>query len=323
MAWTPSHQNLGRHPKLLLVAGMLHLPRVTVVGHLHYLWWWCLDYAQDGSLARYTVEQIAQAGEWDGDPNVFVSALADARFLDRVGETFVVHDWDDYGGRYLAQQRASRERMRRFRNARRAEGSGSSSDRYAQRNGQLQATDAQQAVTSHAREEETREEKKENHSPVGPLREGTPRRTNSSWAGPEWWKPLASLVGYRAEDHSKAVKVVEASCNEAGVNPLYVVQHFADYYRTARIKNAWTDPVKALLKTLPLEIAKELKAQGKPHAAPAPGSMEDVLKLSDFEIQKMGDQGVWEALVEVYERDGVVAAAAKVKEWRAGPGKPR
>jgi hypothetical protein len=119
MAWIESHQELGRHPKTARAARRLGLSRATVVGHLHYLWWWCLDYASDGDLSGYSAEEIAEAAAWDGDPSAFVSALVEAGFLDRTDGRLVVHDNADYNGKLKRQRDDNRRRQRDFRDRKR------------------------------------------------------------------------------------------------------------------------------------------------------------------------------------------------------------
>lgn len=119
MAWIESHQELRNHPKLTdarqkLAAEIRTNPseRAQLIGHLHLLWWWCMDYALDGDLTRYTIQQIAEAAEWPGDPHHFVEALASAGFLDGrsggvTGKRYLVHDWLDFCGELI------RKRLRR------------------------------------------------------------------------------------------------------------------------------------------------------------------------------------------------------------------
>ncbi|MGB9826054.1 MAG: HNH endonuclease, partial [Desulfofundulus sp.] len=87
----------------------------AAVGHLHYLWWWALDYAQDGDLSRYEPEDIADAALWDGDVKAFVEALIRAGFLDQVNDKLLIHDWDDYAGRLLDQRQHAAQQKRRHR----------------------------------------------------------------------------------------------------------------------------------------------------------------------------------------------------------------
>lgn len=112
MAWIESHQSLGRHPKTRKAGRLLGVSRPAVVGHLHYLWWWCLDFAQDGDLGQYDDDEIAEAAEWDEDPATFIAALTEAGFLtaDRL-----VHDWDDYAGKLIEQRKANAEKQKRWR----------------------------------------------------------------------------------------------------------------------------------------------------------------------------------------------------------------
>lgn len=118
MAWIESHQSLGRHPKTKAAARALGISRVQLVGHLHYLWWWALDFAEDGDLSDIDPNDIAEEAMWEGDPQDFIDALTAAGFL-TAGHH--INDWDDYTGRLIAQRESNRERQRRFRERRRSE----------------------------------------------------------------------------------------------------------------------------------------------------------------------------------------------------------
>lgn len=117
MAWVESHQTLRDHPKTRRLARLLGCTVPAAVGHLHYLWWWCLDYAQDGDLSRWTNGDVAEACLWPGDPEEFVLALRDAGFVDWDGDDRRVHEWDDYAGRLIEKRAANAERMRQARAA--------------------------------------------------------------------------------------------------------------------------------------------------------------------------------------------------------------
>jgi hypothetical protein len=71
------------------------------IGKLHRLWWWCLDYALDGNLAKHPFGVIA--GSIDVPPDqasTFVMNMVKARLFD--AEPYLrVHDWWEYAGRYL------------------------------------------------------------------------------------------------------------------------------------------------------------------------------------------------------------------------------
>lgn len=117
MAYIESHQELRDHPKVKRMARMLDVPVVAVIGHLQCLWWWAMDYAQDGDTSRYDAHDLADASLWDGDPDLLVTALRDcgpggtSGFLD--GDQ--LHDWDQYGGKLAAKRRKDRERKREAR----------------------------------------------------------------------------------------------------------------------------------------------------------------------------------------------------------------
>lgn len=115
MAWIESHQELRDHPKTRRLARYLGIHVREAVGLLHFLWWWALDYAEDGDLSRFEAADIADAILWDGDPEQAVDALVRAGFLDRTDSGLVIHDWDEYAGRLVEQRRKNRERKRRSR----------------------------------------------------------------------------------------------------------------------------------------------------------------------------------------------------------------
>lgn len=105
MAWLESWQSLREHPKTKRAARTLGVPRVHLIGHLHCLWWWAMDFAPDGDLSKYEPEDIAEGAEWDGDPEAFIKALVGCGgrggpgFLELDGEDLHIHDWRLHGGR--------------------------------------------------------------------------------------------------------------------------------------------------------------------------------------------------------------------------------
>lgn len=118
MAWIESHQELRDHPKTRRAARLLGIGTPQLIGHLHFLWWWAVDYAEDGDLARFDEFDIADAAGWEGDPGQFVAALMQCGPGDSQGfidPDYTLHDWDDYAGRLIQQREANRERQRRYR----------------------------------------------------------------------------------------------------------------------------------------------------------------------------------------------------------------
>lgn len=84
------------------------------------LWWWALDYAQKGQIIPpYDANDIADAVEWDGDPETVVNAFLDAGFLDQTDHTIIIHDWMEYAGRLIEKRENDRIRKEGKRRAER------------------------------------------------------------------------------------------------------------------------------------------------------------------------------------------------------------
>ena len=114
MAWIESHQELARHPKTKRFSRLAEISLPTAIGHLHLLWWWAIDYAQDGDLSKYDIRDITDAMEWPGDATVLIDAMVKSGFLDRENDTeLTIHDWHDYAGRLMEQRKAQVEYKRR------------------------------------------------------------------------------------------------------------------------------------------------------------------------------------------------------------------
>ena len=79
MAWIKSEQALASHPKVHLLAKELGVRCTTSYCHLHLLWWWALDYADDGNLTRYRYF-IPNASQWVGDEEIYISSLIKHEF---------------------------------------------------------------------------------------------------------------------------------------------------------------------------------------------------------------------------------------------------
>jgi hypothetical protein len=115
MAWIESHQDLLHHPKTQKLARILCVSRVTAIGHLHCLWWWAVDYAEDGELSQFDALDIAIGGEWEGEPQEFLDALIFVGFVDCYEDSRWIHNWDKYFGRLLEQRQANARRQREWR----------------------------------------------------------------------------------------------------------------------------------------------------------------------------------------------------------------
>lgn len=122
MAWLESHQSLLNHHKTRKAARMLEMPRVHLCGHLHALWWWAIDYAEDGDVTAFDAADLADASEYTGDAEAFIAALTDCGpggkhgFLERTDDgRLVIHDWYEYAGKLIERRKADRERKQSSR----------------------------------------------------------------------------------------------------------------------------------------------------------------------------------------------------------------
>lgn len=119
--WIPSQVGLRNHPKTRRLARALGVPVPHVIGHLHCLWYWALEYAPDGDLEDFDSEDLADAAGWEGDPGQFIEALLECGskgrpgFLSRVSGRLTIHDWEDnQGDGYRARiQAAAKKRAQR------------------------------------------------------------------------------------------------------------------------------------------------------------------------------------------------------------------
>ncbi|WP_135552056.1 DnaD domain-containing protein [Paenibacillus cymbidii] len=151
MAWIESHQSLGGHPKTKKFARKLGVTVPTAIGHLHLLWYWALDYAKDGNLSWHESEDIAEAIGWTGDADQLIDALLTAGghkpgWIERRGNELHLHDWQQYGGKFLANKASDAERKRNARNKRQTS-SGRPQDSHG--NGAVNGSDVQEMSEGH------------------------------------------------------------------------------------------------------------------------------------------------------------------------------
>ena len=122
MAWIKSEQALASHPKVHLLAKTLGISVPQVIGHLHLLWWWALDYADNGDLIRYK-DFIPNASQWDGDEKLYIDSLIEHGFIDVEGNKLIIHDWLDYTGALIETREKDAERKRLARQSKNAKNS--------------------------------------------------------------------------------------------------------------------------------------------------------------------------------------------------------
>ena len=119
--WIESHQSIRSHPKIKKASRILGVSEAEMIGRLHYLWWWALDYAPDGDVTKYSAEDIESAVDWIGETGKFYQALLDCGFnghcglLERIQDDVYIHDWHDYAGKLIDRRAADAERKRQSR----------------------------------------------------------------------------------------------------------------------------------------------------------------------------------------------------------------
>lgn len=85
------------HPKTLDLQAKLGVGLAQTLGHLEALSHFTAQYARVGDIGRWPNGAIAKGCLWDGEPDVFVRALTDSRWLDECDtHRLVVHDWPDH-----------------------------------------------------------------------------------------------------------------------------------------------------------------------------------------------------------------------------------
>lgn len=121
MAWLESHQTLRDHPKTIKCAKTLGIALPTVIGYLHMLWWWALDYAQNGDITKFDSDDIEIAVGWDGKHGALYNTLlncgygGEPGFLEKQGKRVVIHDWHDYAGKLIERRTEDARRKRATR----------------------------------------------------------------------------------------------------------------------------------------------------------------------------------------------------------------
>jgi len=97
------------------------------------------------------------------------------------------------------------------------------------------------------------------------IKESSIEPSGAKFDYPEWFQPLTALKGFKMTAHKNAILSIREGCDEAGVNEAEVVLGFTEYYRDGgRATNGWSDPVAALVRTLPVQINKSRKTDKRP-----------------------------------------------------------
>jgi hypothetical protein len=115
--WIESHRGLKDHPKTVMLTAAWNDRKPCVLGHLHELWWWTLEYAPDGIIRPSFVPQVIAACEWHGKSDRFWSGLVESGFLEvQTDGSYAVHDWDEYAVRRIQRYEKENQRKQEWRN---------------------------------------------------------------------------------------------------------------------------------------------------------------------------------------------------------------
>ncbi len=83
-----------KHPKVDELMDLLNISRALAVGTLELLWHFTAIYAIQGDVGKWSNAQIASACEWDLEPDVLITGLFQAGWLDQSDDyRYLVHDW--------------------------------------------------------------------------------------------------------------------------------------------------------------------------------------------------------------------------------------
>ncbi len=83
------------------------------------LWWWVLDWAQDGDISKYQDIDIADAVSFDGEPQVLMRALVDAGYVIETQAGREIANWFKIGGQIIESKKQDAERKREAREKKR------------------------------------------------------------------------------------------------------------------------------------------------------------------------------------------------------------
>lgn len=116
MKWIELHTNLRTHFKIRKGATLLGVTVREFGGLWVWLLCWAGQHVESGDLTDFSAADIAAEVAWDGDPEKLLDALLGCGPGSRSGllertpdERLLIHDWEDYAGKYLDGQDAYHE----------------------------------------------------------------------------------------------------------------------------------------------------------------------------------------------------------------------
>lgn len=218
--WIESHQSLRNHPKVKKAARLAGISESEMIGRLHYLWWWALDYAPDGDVTKYSQDDIESAVDWEGTSGKFYKALLECGFnghcglLEKSGRTICIHDWHDYAGKLIERRADDAERKRNSRKRMSTGRPEDSAETACVPNLPNQPTEPNQPNLTNHTYQETVGVLEDHFSKLTGIPK-PPRISDSEKkaSAKAWWNPLGIDI-YKnlcSSDEALAIKVIEAT----------------------------------------------------------------------------------------------------------------
>lgn len=90
--------------------------RLLLRAKLENLWLWVMRYFPMGELRSCSAQQIALACSWSDNPETWVNALVECRFLESTGAGYTIVNWEEYGGKQTIKRQRDAMHKQRVRN---------------------------------------------------------------------------------------------------------------------------------------------------------------------------------------------------------------
>lgn len=114
LPWIELHVSLPRHRKSLQLAMLLDDKKAWA--YVAQAWLWCGENCVTGIIKGAMAPKVLEiAAGWEGEPGRFVDAAVEVGFVDRDGDSLVLHGWAERAEAHIAKRErdAERSKMRR------------------------------------------------------------------------------------------------------------------------------------------------------------------------------------------------------------------
>lgn len=129
MSWGKLENTFRSHVKLKRLARELGVHPAHARGLVAGLWSWALDHAPDGNLGKYYADEIAEAADWNEDPQAFVDAMISVGLIDEGDDGLELHEYMDRAEGYKKAEKQRQYREKKKESSDEPQGSGVKSTR--------------------------------------------------------------------------------------------------------------------------------------------------------------------------------------------------